>query len=65
MIPSHPLRTSTKAGTTGSFSRVRCSCSSSADMLTKETTEKTSTEADVSRLMSVALRLAMVWCVRW
>jgi len=34
-------------------------------MLTKETTEKTSTEADVSRLMSVALRLAMVWCVRW
>lgn len=61
----HPLRTSTNAGTTGSFSRVRCNCSSRADMLTKEAMEKTEMEADVSRLMSVELRLEIVRCVRW
>ena len=49
---SHNLREMTKTGTSGSFSRVRCNCRSSEDMLRKLATETTRTEAAVSRFMA-------------
>lgn len=48
---SQSLRVITKTGTSGSFSRVRCSCKRSEDMLRKLATETTSNEAAVSRLI--------------
>lgn len=48
---SQSLRVITKTGTSGSFSRVRCNCSSSEDMLRKLATETTSKDAAVSRFI--------------
>lgn len=56
---SQSLRVMTNTGTSGSFSRVRCSCIRSEDMLRKLATETTSNDAAVSRLM-------VAWfCVAW
>ena len=48
---SHSLRVITKTGTSGSFSRVKCSWSNSEDMLRKLATETTKRDAAVSRLI--------------
>lgn len=50
-IQSHNLRPITNAGTSGSFSRVKCSCRRRDDMLTKLATDRTEMDAVVSRLI--------------
>lgn len=48
---SHNFLEMTNTGTSGSFSRVRCSCRRRDDILRKLATETTRREAAVSRLM--------------
>lgn len=48
---SHNFLEMTNTGTSGSFSRVRCSCKRRDDILRKLATETTRREAAVSRLM--------------
>lgn len=48
---SHNFRVITNKGTSGSFSRVKCNCRRSEDILTKLATDTTNNDAVVSRLI--------------
>ena len=54
-IRIHTLCSSTKSGTIGSFSLVKCSCSKREHMLVKLAMENTLMEADVSFSMFIFL----------